>query len=187
MDGRQGWDFFPFSGSIYFGAAARNRVRGGARQAWLGIVFIKYVKEWKAKHQVPERLQPALTMWEWGEGFRTLLNSPGLQLCVWLSWMWSAVPSPWAKTWKHLGCRSPAVVPVGPALGRDDAGRWGFLSLPLDGKGICAWRRVSSLLFSWEINRIQLWSYSMPFPPEMKSFLVQSHCHLLCSLFHIWK
>lgn len=26
-------------------------------------------------------------------------------------------------SWKHLGCRAAAVVSVGPALGRDDAGR----------------------------------------------------------------
>lgn len=37
-------------------------------------------------------------------------------------------------------------------------------------KGICACRGVSSLLFSWEINRIQLWSYSMSFLPEMSFF-----------------
>lgn len=109
-------------------------------------------------------------MWEWGEVFRTMFNSSGLQLCVWLGWMWPGVPSPGAGSWKHLGCRAAAVVPVGPALGRDDAGRWGFLSLPLHGKGICAWRGVSSLLFSWEINRIQLWSYSMSFLPEMSFF-----------------
>lgn len=119
-----------------FGAAARKRVQGGTRQAWLGVFFIKYVKEWKAKPQLPARLQPALMMWEWGEVLRIMLNSPGLQLCVWLSWMWSGVPSPRAETWKHLGSRSPPGVPVGAALGRDDVGRWGFLLLPLDGKGI---------------------------------------------------
>lgn len=36
-----GISFFPFFRKYLFGAAARKRVQGGARQGWLGVFFIK--------------------------------------------------------------------------------------------------------------------------------------------------